>query len=72
MGRRGLRAGTVLIARGEFSIVIIGLAGTAVPGLGALVTAYVFALAITGPLITRLVGTAVGAHRRSHDMGIGV
>jgi CPA2 family monovalent cation:H+ antiporter-2 len=60
--RRGqLRAGTVLIARGEFSIVIIGLAGTAVPELGALVTAYVFALAITGPLITRLVGTAAPA-----------
>ncbi|MDQ4031150.1 MAG: cation:proton antiporter [Actinomycetota bacterium] len=62
VGRRGqLRAGTVLIARGEFSIIIIGLAGTAVPGLGALVTAYVFALAITGPLITRLVSTAAPA-----------
>jgi monovalent cation:H+ antiporter-2, CPA2 family len=60
VGRRGqLRAGTMLIVRGEFSIVIIGLAGTTVPGLAALVTAYVFALAITGPLITRLVGRAI-------------
>jgi CPA2 family monovalent cation:H+ antiporter-2 len=59
VGLRGqLRAGTVLIARGEFSIIILGLAGAAVPGLGALLTAYVFALAITGPVITRLVGTA--------------
>ncbi|MGH4010381.1 MAG: cation:proton antiporter [Pseudonocardiaceae bacterium] len=62
VGRRGqLRAGTILIARGEFSIVIIGLAGTAVPGLSPLITAYVFALAVTGPLITRLAGTAAPA-----------
>jgi CPA2 family monovalent cation:H+ antiporter-2 len=60
VGRRGrLRAGPVLIVRGEFSIVIIGLAGIAVPRLAALVTAYVFALAITGPLLTRLVGRAI-------------
>jgi Kef-type K+ transport system membrane component KefB len=36
-----LRAGTALIARGEFSIVIISLAGTAGAGIGPVVTAYV-------------------------------
>jgi CPA2 family monovalent cation:H+ antiporter-2 len=56
-GRRGrLRAGTALIARGEFSIVIIGLAGANHPVLGPLVTAYVLLLATTGPLITRWAG----------------
>lgn len=57
-GRRGrLRAGTALIARGEFSIVIIGLAGTTYPVLGPLVTAYVLVLAVAGPLITRWAGS---------------
>ena len=56
-GHRGrLRAGTVLIARGEFSIVIIGLAGATHPVLGPLVTAYVLLLAAIGPLITRWAG----------------
>ncbi|MFD7659362.1 cation:proton antiporter [Actinosynnema sp. NPDC059797] len=55
--RRGrLRAGTALIARGEFSVVIVGLAGAAHPDLGPLVTAYVLVLATTGPLITRWTG----------------
>ncbi|MDU0292615.1 cation:proton antiporter [Saccharothrix longispora] len=55
--RRGrLRAGTALIARGEFSIVIVGLAGVAHPELGPLVTAYVLVLATTGPLVTRWLG----------------
>ncbi|MFI9811321.1 cation:proton antiporter [Saccharothrix variisporea] len=57
-GRRGrLRAGTALIARGEFSIVIIGLAGTGHDRLGPLVTAYVLLLATAGPVITRWSGT---------------
>jgi CPA2 family monovalent cation:H+ antiporter-2 len=53
--RRGqLRAGTALIARGEFSIVVVGLVGTAAdPRLGALVAAYVLLLATAGPIITR-------------------
>lgn len=50
-GRR--RAGTALIARGEFSLVIIGLAGTGVAALGAVATPYVFILAIAGPVVTR-------------------
>ncbi|OAH10697.1 cation:proton antiporter [Streptomyces jeddahensis] len=57
VGRRGqLRAGTALIARGEFSVVIIGLVGTMHDSLAPLVTAYVFALAITGPILTRFAG----------------
>ena len=57
-GRRGkLRAGTALSARGEFSIVIIGLAGAADPVLSPVVTAYVLILAIAGPFITRWSGS---------------
>ncbi|MEZ5131170.1 MAG: cation:proton antiporter [Mycobacterium sp.] len=52
--RRGQRrAGTALIARGEFSLVIIGLAGTSVQALSAVATPYVFILAIVGPILTR-------------------
>jgi CPA2 family monovalent cation:H+ antiporter-2 len=51
-----LRAGTVLIARGEFSVVIAGLAVAAgIPGLGPLATGYVLVLAVAGPVLTRLV-----------------
>jgi CPA2 family monovalent cation:H+ antiporter-2 len=57
VGRRGrVRAGTALIAHGEFSIIIVGLVGATRPGLGALVVAYVFILAIAGPVITRFAG----------------
>ncbi|MEV3987367.1 cation:proton antiporter [Streptomyces sp. NPDC049837] len=57
VGRRGQwRAGTALIVRGEFSIVIIGLVGTLNGELAPLVTAYVFVLAVAGPLLARLAG----------------
>ncbi|MEV6177753.1 cation:proton antiporter [Streptomyces sp. NPDC052015] len=57
VGRRGrLRAGTALVARGEFSLVIISLVGTLHGGLVPLVTAYVFILAVAGPVLTRLAG----------------
>jgi CPA2 family monovalent cation:H+ antiporter-2 len=57
-GSRGrLRAGTALIARGEFSLVMIGLAGVRQDRLGALVAAYVLLLAVTGPVLTRFAGT---------------
>ncbi len=46
------RAGTALIARGEFSLVIIGLAGGA-GMLSAVATPYVFILAFAGPILTR-------------------
>ena len=50
-----IRAGTVLVARGEFSIVIAALGATAADGeeLGALAAAYVLLTAIIGPLITK-------------------
>ena len=51
-GRR--RAGTALIARGEFSLVIIGLAGAGGGMLSAVATPYVFILAIAGPVLARL------------------
>jgi len=51
-----LRAGTALIARGEFSIVIAGLAVAAgVEELGPVATGYVLVLAVTGPVLTRFV-----------------
>ncbi len=56
VGTRGrLRAGTVLIARGEFSIVIAALGADLVDGaeLGALAAGYVLITAVLGPLTTR-------------------
>lgn len=56
IGSRGrLRAGTVLIARGEFSIVIAALGASLVEGaeLGAVAAGYVLITAIVGPLATR-------------------
>ncbi|GAB3694365.1 cation:proton antiporter [Saccharopolyspora tripterygii] len=56
MGR--LRAGAALVARGEFSIVIAGLAvasGSVDGGLAALATAYVLLMAIIGPVAARVV-----------------
>lgn len=58
IGRRGrLRAGVALIARGEFSIVIAGIAvaGGVADEIGPLVAAYVLILALAGPLAARLV-----------------
>ncbi|HXA32610.1 MAG TPA: cation:proton antiporter [Acidimicrobiales bacterium] len=51
-----IRAGTSLIARGEFSVVIAGLAlGTGLePRLAPLATAYVILMAVIGPLATRV------------------
>lgn len=56
MGRA--RAGAALIARGEFSIVIAGLAvgsGAVTGELAALSTAYVLLMAIIGPIAARIV-----------------
>ncbi|WP_457973309.1 cation:proton antiporter [Arthrobacter sp. D1-17] len=59
IARRGrFRAGAALVARGEFSIVIAGLAvasGAVSVELAALATAYVLLMAITGPLAARYV-----------------
>ena len=49
------RAGAVLVARGEFSIVIAGLGVGFEPRLGPFAAAYVLLLAIGGPILSRLV-----------------
>ena len=51
------RAGSALVARGEFSIVIAGLAvasGAVVPEIAALATTYVLIMAILGPILARI------------------
>ena len=56
VGPKGrLRAGTVIIARGEFSIVIAALGASLAdgPDLGALAAAYVLITAVLGPIATR-------------------
>jgi CPA2 family monovalent cation:H+ antiporter-2 len=55
--RGQLRAGAALIPRGAFSIIIVGLAAVD-PTLAALITSYVFILAIVGPLVARITGPA--------------
>jgi CPA2 family monovalent cation:H+ antiporter-2 len=57
-----LRAGAALIARGEFSIAIAGLAAAAgiEPRLAPLSVAYVLILAVAGPIISRVVDATVG------------
>jgi CPA2 family monovalent cation:H+ antiporter-2 len=68
IGRLGrARAGAALVARGEFSIVIAGLAvgSGAVDGqLAALATTYVLLMAILGPTAARLVEPIMGLLRR--------
>lgn len=49
------RAGAVLVARGEFSIVIAGLGVGLEHRLGPFAAAYVLLLAIGGPILSRLV-----------------
>ncbi|CPR12052.1 transmembrane transport protein [Mycobacterium bohemicum DSM 44277] len=57
VARRGqLRAGMELVARGEFSLIIIGLAGASLPAVAALATAYVFVMATLGPVLARATG----------------
>lgn len=55
VGRAGrVRAGTTLVARGEFSIVIAGLAAVAgYDPIGPLASAYVLLLGVAGPLLAR-------------------
>ncbi|WP_406279794.1 cation:proton antiporter [Nocardia sp. NBC_00881] len=72
-GRQGIRrmgrarAGAALVARGEFSIVIAGLAVStgAVDGrLAALASAYVLLMAVLGPVAARVVEPVVGLVQR--------
>lgn len=58
VGPRGRwRAGSLLLARGEFSIVIAGLASVADadPKLPTVTATYVLLLAVAGPIATRIV-----------------
>lgn len=52
--RARVRAGTALVARGEFSIVIAGFGAGIEPQLGPLSAAYVLIMAILGPLLARI------------------
>ena len=54
------RAGAALVSRGEFSIVIAGLGAAREPRLGSLAAAYVLLLAVTGPVLTRVVASTLG------------
>jgi monovalent cation:H+ antiporter-2, CPA2 family len=62
IGPRGrVRAGTALTARGEFSIVIAGLAVSAgYTEIGPLASAYVVMLGILGPLLARFADALAG------------
>jgi len=54
INRRGcIRAGTAIVARGEFSIVIAGLGAGMEPQLGPLSAAYVLFMAVLGPILAR-------------------
>ncbi|MFI0942646.1 cation:proton antiporter [Streptomyces sp. NPDC021020] len=55
------RAGGALVARGEFSIVIAGLATATQPRIGPLATAYVLILVIAGPVAARVTQPAAQA-----------
>lgn len=49
-----VRAGTIMVPRGEFNIVIAGLATSAgLAGIGPLSAAYVMIMAVAGPILTR-------------------
>lgn len=62
-----VRAGTVLIARGEFSIILAGLAlaGGIEPDLGPVAAAYVLIVATAGPLLTRFADPLAFAVQRA-------
>ncbi|MGJ0203069.1 cation:proton antiporter [Leucobacter sp. gxy201] len=50
-----IRAGTIMVPRGEFNIVIAGLATSAgVAGIGPLAAAYVMIMAVCGPVLARI------------------
>ncbi|BCB91762.1 hypothetical protein Psuf_090750 [Phytohabitans suffuscus] len=68
IGRSGrARAGAALIPRGEFNIVIAGLAvaAGAHASLGPLAAAYVLILAIVAPLAARVVEPLLYRHRQA-------
>ncbi len=61
-----VRAGTALVARGEFSVVIAGLAVLAGHGkIGAFASAYILLLAVAGPVLARTADSMVALGRRA-------
>ncbi|MGW0559848.1 cation:proton antiporter [Streptomyces sp. NPDC003016] len=72
IGTRGrLRAGGALVARGEFSIVIAGLAVATEPRIGPIAAAYVLILVLLGPLAARWTEPLVSRMRRGRGRGKG-
>jgi CPA2 family monovalent cation:H+ antiporter-2 len=66
IGRRGrIRAGTALVARGEFSIVIATLGVQREADLGAVAAAYVIFLAVAGPVLSRFAGSLAAVGERA-------
>ncbi len=63
-----LRAGSVLVTHGEFSILIAGLGMSAgiEPKLGAFTAAYVLFLSILGPVLAQLITPIRKAYRKLH------
>lgn len=65
------RAGTVLVVRGEFSIVIAELAVSAgYTEIGPLALAYVVVLSVLGPLLTRYADTLAGPWARPPSISV--
>ncbi|MDQ1632984.1 MAG: monovalent cation:H+ antiporter-2, family, partial [Frankiaceae bacterium] len=64
-----VRAGTVIVSRGEFNIVIAGLAVSAgvEPDIGPLAAAYVMFLAVLGPLLARYIEPAARRYVRRRN-----
>mgnify|MGYP000934473079 CR=1 FL=1 len=62
--RGRLRAGLTLVPRGEFSVVIAGIAvAGGYPEVGLLATAYVLILAVVGPILARYSDSIAGRLR---------
>lgn len=62
--RGRFRAGSLMVPRGEFSIVIAGLGAVLEPELVTLAAAYVLIMAVLGPLLAKVVDPTVAAALR--------
>ncbi|MEV4708531.1 cation:proton antiporter [Actinoplanes sp. NPDC049316] len=67
--RGRLRAGAALIARGEFSVVVVSVVAATEPALAGPVVAYVLVLAVTGPLLARYLPGIAGRRRAVAPVG---
>lgn len=59
-----VRAATVIVARGEFNIVVAGLAAATQPELSPLAAAYVMIMAVMGPIAARVSEPVAGRFLR--------